>query len=208
MRKSIIWLFTLVILSALTGACGVMAQPESAAPAAQGGEKYGLVTGDINDGGFNQLAWEGMQRAADELGVDVEHIQVDDDSSNAVAAIDQFVAEGVSGIVTVGFGLSAAAREASEANPDIPFIGVDVPSLTDTDIGLLADVDAPSMMAGYLAAGMSQSGTVCTFGGHQTPPVLAFMVGFAQGVTYYNQQKRGGCGSAGLGKQPGAGPGG
>jgi hypothetical protein len=35
---------------------------------------------------------------------------------------------------------------------------------------------------------MTQSGVVCTFGGLQTPPVMAFMVGFEHGVDYYNSQ--------------------
>jgi basic membrane protein A len=188
MRKPIFWLITILIISALLSACGAMAQPETAAPAAQTVEKYGLVAGNIEDGGFNQLAWAGMQQAADELGVEVEHVEVSDAASNAEEAIAQLVDEGVDGIITVGFGLSAAAKAASEANPDIAFAGVDTPSLTDTDLGLLFDVDAPSFMAGYLAAGMSQSGVVCTFGGQQTPPVMAFMVGFEHGVDYYNRQ--------------------
>ena len=43
-------------------------------------------------------------------------------------------------------------------------------------------------MAGYLAASMSETGAVCTFGGAQVPPVLIFMVGFEHGVLYYNEQ--------------------
>ncbi|GAB4454479.1 MAG: hypothetical protein Kow0031_36460 [Anaerolineae bacterium] len=188
MRKPIFWLLTLLTLAALLSACGAMARPETAAPAAQAGEKYGLVAGKVDDGGFNQLAWEGMQRAADELGVEVQHVEVGDAAATPEEAIAQLVDEGVNGIVTVGFGLGAAAKAASEANPDIYFAGVDTPSLTDTDLGLLFDVDAPAFMAGYLAAGMSQSGVVCTFGGLQTPPVMAFMVGFEHGVKHYNKQ--------------------
>lgn len=187
MRRPIFWLITLLTLSSLLGACGVMAQPETAAPAPQTTEKYGLVAGSIKDGGFNQLAWEGMQRAADELGVKIEYVEVNN-NDEVEAAIAEFVTGGASGIVTVGFGATIAAKAAAEANPDIAFAGVDTPSLTETELGLLFDVDAPSFMAGYLAAGMSQSGTVCTFGGIQTPPVMAFMVGFEHGVKYYNKQ--------------------
>jgi len=35
---------------------------------------------------------------------------------------------------------------------------------------------------------MTQTGTVCTYGGTQIPPVLIFMVGFEHGVKYYNEQ--------------------
>ena len=36
---------------------------------------------------------------------------------------------------------------------------------------------------------MSETGTVCTFGGLNIPPVTDFMVGFQNGVDYYNAQK-------------------
>jgi basic membrane protein A len=198
------WLITLLVVPTLLAACqGYMAQPESgheavepaieavaagSVPAAQTEDKYGLVAGDINDGGFNQLAWAGLQRAGDELGVEVEYLQVAEDNSNAIDHITQFVDQGYSGIVTVGFGLGSATSAASKANPETAFVSVDAPSQTAHDLGLLFDVDAPAFMAGYLAAGMTESGIVCTFGGQQIPPVLAFMVGFDHGVQYYNEQ--------------------
>ncbi len=198
MSKRLFWMITIVaVLSLLTVTGAAFAQSRAStspstqgevglAPAAQDGEKYGLIAGDINDGGFNQLAWEGMQRAAEELGVEVQHLETD--AASAEGNIAQFVDEGYDGIVTVGFDLAGPTRAASEANPDIPFVSVDFPNQTEGDVGLLFDVDAPSFMAGYLAAGMTQSGVVCTFGGLQTPPVLAFLVGFEGGIKYYNQQ--------------------
>ncbi len=47
----------------------------------------------------------------------------------------------------------------------------------------------PSFMAGYLAASLSQTGKVGTFGGAPYPSVTSFMDGYARGVDYYNQQK-------------------
>jgi len=41
-------------------------------------------------------------------------------------------------------------------------------------------------LAGYLAAGMSKTGKVATYGGMQVPTVTAFMDGFALGVEAYN----------------------
>ena len=74
------------------------------APAAkaqlQAGERYGLAANNINDGGFNQLAYEGLQRAAAELGVEVKYLQTTDDLSNLDEVLDQFAAEGFTGIVT------------------------------------------------------------------------------------------------------------
>ncbi|MCB0166912.1 MAG: BMP family ABC transporter substrate-binding protein [Anaerolineae bacterium] len=160
---------------------------EAAAAAAMPVQQYGLVVGQLNDKGFNELAWAGMQQAEAELGVGVQYLQ-DTNAGTVKTRITQFLNQGVDGIVTVGVEMARATKEAAEANPNVPFAIVDFPDQTATDRGLLFDVDAPAFMAGYLAAGMSQSGTVCTYGGRQIPPVLIFMVGFEQGVDYYNNQ--------------------
>lgn len=149
--------------------------------------KYGLISGDITDGGFNQLAWEGMQRAAQELGIEVVYSQTQD-GVDFSQNVNDVLKQGVDGVVALGFGLARAVKVGSEANPSIPFLNIDFPSQTANDLGVLFSTDEPSFMAGYLAAGMSQTGVVCTFGGQQTPPVLSFMVGFEHGVQYYNKQ--------------------
>jgi basic membrane protein A len=152
--------------------------------------KYGLVAGPIDDRGFNQLAWEGMQRAVNELGIEVVRSEAQEGGDYA-ANVTEVLREGVNGVVVVGAGLAQVTRAASQANPDIPFISIDFPSQTATDLGVIFSTDEPAFMAGYLAASMSQSGVVCTFGGAQTPPVLSFMVGFEHGVMYYNQKNNG-----------------
>ena len=43
--------------------------------------------------------------------------------------------------------------------------------------------------AGYLAAGVSETGVLCTYGGANFPTVAIFMDGFTRGATYYNEVK-------------------
>lgn len=151
-------------------------------------KQFGLVAARIDDRGFEQLAWEGMQQAGSEAQAYVQALP-DADAATASSRITQFLNNGFDGIVTVGFDMAQATKAAAEANPTVPFAIVDFPSQAANMKGILFDVAAPSFMAGYLAAGMSQTGTVCTYGGVPTPPVLIFMVGFEHGVDYYNQQK-------------------
>jgi basic membrane protein A len=54
--------------------------------------------------------------------------------------------------------------------------------------GLLFNSAQSSFLAGYLAAGMSESGKVATFGGLAIPSVTSFMDGYWEGVQYYNQE--------------------
>ena len=55
--------------------------------------------------------------------------------------------------------------------------------------GLSFQTDEAAFLAGYLAAGMTKTGKVGTFGGIKIPTVTIFMKGFEAGVKYYNQQK-------------------
>lgn len=150
--------------------------------------------GGFDDRSFNQLSYEGIQRAADELGVDLIEVE-----SNATADfapnLDSLVSEGCTAIVSVGFALSAATIESALANPDIEYILVDDPADADfngeTDAPnirpLVYDAAQGAFLAGYLSAGYSETGKVGTFGGQPYPTVTIFMNGFAQGVAYYNE---------------------
>jgi basic membrane protein A len=165
-------------------------EPAEEPAAEEAALKFGEVTdvGGVDDKGFNQLAWEGLQRAGQDVGADVQFLE-SQQQTDYEKNINEFLNQGYDGIITVGFLLADATKAASEANPDVPFAIVDYPSQTSGDMGLLFDVDEPSFMAGYLAAGMTETGIVCTYGGVKIPPVTQFMVGFEHGVNYYNEQK-------------------
>jgi basic membrane protein A len=94
-------------------------------------------------------------------------------------------------IVAVGFKLEDATEAAAKANPDIKFAIVDsAPKAPIANLKpLLFNTAQSSFQAGYLAAAMTKSGKVGTFGGLNIPTVTIFMDGFAEGVRYYNQQK-------------------
>ena len=102
------------------------------------GTQYGQITdvGGIDDKGFNQLAWDGLQRAGQDLGADVQFLQ-SQQQTDYEKNIAEFLNQGYNGLVTVGFLLADATKAASEANPDIPFAIVDFPSQTSGDMGLL-----------------------------------------------------------------------
>lgn len=149
--------------------------------------------GGFDDRAFNQLNLEGVQAAADELGVEVGQSasnSPDQYDGNIAAMIDS----GCTLVVTIGFDMATATRDAAESNPDIDFVMVDSALSDDNGDPLTLDNVKPvlyntaeaSYLAGYVAAAASTSGIVGTFGGMQIPPVTAFMDGFAQGVDKYN----------------------
>lgn len=168
---------------------------EAAMPGA--GMKACQVTdvGGVDDKGFNQKAFKGVQDAAAQLGVEAVVLESQAETDYATN-IQSFIDQGCSIIVTVGFLLGDATMEAANANPDTPFSIVDyaygenedgTPMITNNNVlGQVFNTDEAAYLAGYLAAGMSKSGKVGTFGGINIPPVTIFMDGFYRGVQKYN----------------------
>ncbi len=208
--KRLLAVGTIAALSLAAAACGSddnsssstdapadsTAPADSAAPAdsTATGDGSGLVcevtdTGGVDDKGFNQIAWEGLQRAADDFGFQAEVLESASDADYA-PNIQGFIDKGCDLIVTVGFLLGDATQAAAEANPDQQFAIVDygyetpIPNVQTLNFAS----DQPSYVAGYLAAGMTETGKVATFGGLEIPTVTVFMDGFLEGVNYYNDQ--------------------
>ena len=78
-------------------------------------------------------------------------------------------------------------RAAAERNPQQKFSIADfafdppIPNVASQ----IFDTNQASFMAGYLAAGLTRSGKIGTFGGMQIPPVVVFMDGFTLGAQHY-----------------------
>jgi basic membrane protein A and related proteins len=157
--------------------------------------------GGFDDKSFNQLSYEGVKQAADELGV--KFTGVESNSENDYAPnLESLVSEGCDVIVTVGFALAAATKESAAANPDIKYVLID-DAADGGDDGqtfdgkadepnikpLLYDTAQAAFMAGYVAADYTKTGVVGTYGGQPFPTVTIFMDGFKQGAEYYAEQK-------------------
>ncbi len=148
-------------------------------------------TGGIDDKGFNQNAYAGLEGAKAEFGIGEIKFLESTSEADYNRNIQTFINEKCDLIVTVGFLLGDATEAAAKANPKQKFAIVDfaydpvIPNVA----GIVFAIDEATMLGGYLAAGMSKTGKVATFGGIDIPPVRTFMEGFAAGVNYYNKQK-------------------
>lgn len=145
-------------------------------------------TGGIDDNSFNQTAWKGVQDAMNELGVDGRFLESQAETDYE-ANINSLLGGACDIILTVGFLLGDATKAAAEANPDQKFSIVDFsydPPIPNV-LGQVYATDEAAFLAGYLAAGMTKTGTVGTFGGINIPPVTIFMDGFTNGVAHYNE---------------------
>ena len=169
--------------------------------------KVGQVTdmGGIDDKSFNATAWKGIKDAEKSLFVEGKYLESQQQADYA-KNIQQFLDEKLDLIITVGFLLGVDTAKAAIANPNQKFAIVDYaypdcgPGATPGKdcgsdkplanvLGLTFATDEAAFLAGYLAAGMTKTGKVGTFGGIKIPPVTIFMKGFEAGVKYYNQVK-------------------
>jgi basic membrane protein A len=142
-------------------------------------------SGGLEDRSFNQSSWEGLQLAEEELGVESEAL-VSTGETDLAPNVQQAVDSGCQLIVTVGWELAEATSEQAEANPDRAFAIVDETVDAENIKPVVFDTAQAAFLAGYLAAGVSTTGVVATFGGGNQPPVTLFMDGFVDGVAAYN----------------------
>jgi len=165
----------------------------SGSGAAAAGKTLGCMvtdTGGIDDRSFNASAWAGMQAAAKaSSNVTVKYLQ-STTQADYVPNINTFISQKCNIIVTVGFLMGDATQAAAKAHPSQKFAIVDfsyTPPLSNVD-ALLFNTAQDGFQGGYLAAGMSKTGKVATFGGQKLPTVTIYMDGFYDGVQYYNQK--------------------
>ena len=146
-------------------------------------------TGGIDDRSFNASAWQGLEDAKSAYGINIQYLQ-STNQSDYQPNIQAFIQKDAGLIVTVGFLMGDATKAAAAANPDQKFAIVDYtydPAISNV-LGLIYNTDQAAFLGGYLAAAMSKSGSVGTFGGMKIPTVTIYMDGFVAGVRYYNQQ--------------------
>ncbi len=181
------------VLAVLAAGCGAAGPSPTRATRLANSSFLGCMvtdTGGIDDRSFNASSWQGMQLAAKaDKNVKVKYLQ-STNSSDYVPNISAFESQNCGIIVTVGFLMATATQNAATANPNQKFAIVDYtysPALANV-LGLHYDTDQDAFLGGYLAAALSKSGKVGTFGGDNIPTVTIYMSGFVAGVRYYDQR--------------------
>lgn len=158
----------------------------------EGIESVCLVTdiGRINDGTFNQFAYDGMMLAVEEYDLENAYIETIAETDYA-ANINSCIQEGYEAIITVGFMLADATYVAAEENPDVYFIGIDQDLVDGPEnyVSIKFREDQVGFLAGMLAALVAEemdADTIAGVYGMEIPPVVKFRNGYEQGAAYIN----------------------
>jgi len=184
----------IVTLAIGLASCG---KPPAKSSSSSGGQASGnkieacmvTDTGGIDDKSFNQSAWGGLQ-AAQKANPNITPTYV---ASTAETDYEPNLTNfthhtpACNMILAVGGLMGSATDKVATANPNTQFAIVDYKSAVSNVYSMQFDTAQAAYLAGYLAAGMSKSGKVGTYGGLKIPPVTIFMDGFVDGVAHYNQ---------------------
>jgi basic membrane protein A len=147
-----------------------------------------LDTGGVDDHSFNQSSWAGLQ-AANKANPNIKISYVSSSSDNDY--IPNLTAEtnkGCDTVIAVGGLMADAVKKTAKKNPNQQYAEIDAPSSGPNVYGLQYNTAQGGFLGGYLAAGMTKTGKVATYGGLNIPPVTIYMDGFWEGVQYYNKQ--------------------
>ena len=189
-------------------ACGGGAAPATNAPAGEavgdasaqvdasktsGGFELALVTdlGTIDDKSFNQGAWEGLTKYANEKGIEHKYYQPIEAGTDAYkATIDLAIEGGAKVVVCPGFLFEEPVFLAQDEHPDVHFILLDgEPHNADystyntgsNTMPILYQEDQAGFLAGYAA--VKDGNTKLAFlGGMAVPAVIRFGLGYVQGI--------------------------
>jgi basic membrane protein A len=148
-----------------------------------------LDTGGVDDHSFNQSSWAGLQ-AANAANPNIKISYVSSNSQNDYTPnLTTETGKGCDTVIAVGGLMYQAVASIAKANPKQHYAEIDNSNQGYSNVyGLQYNTAQGGFLGGYLAAGMTKTGKVGTFGGLNIPPVTIYMDGFWEGVQYYNKQ--------------------
>lgn len=195
MKNTILFLILLIAVSACTATPSATPTPEPS-PTAELPTKICLVTdiGSINDGTFNQYAYEGMINLQEDYPQVITSYKESGEEAAFATNVASCIEEGADIVITVGFLITQATAAAAAEHPEVYFIGVDqdvnsVENPPANYTGTQAREDQVGYLVGIIAANVAnEMGGEAVAGvyGIDVPAVKRFRNGYEQGVLHVN----------------------
>ncbi len=204
------WLVLFMVLGLILTACGgssedtaeeVVAEEEPAesldAPATtaaaaepvEPAAKVCLVLdiGGLGDQGFNDMAYDGYNKALADFNVEGTFLEPDEGGENRGELLDLCAADGNDLVIGNGFLFAGAITEAAANHPDVNFAITDETFVQGENIrSMVFAEEQGSYLVGMAAALKTTSNVVGFVGGVDIPLIHAFEAGFIQGVRSIN----------------------
>jgi basic membrane protein A len=187
-RKCLGFLAVLLVLTMALAGCSQQAE----------GFKVGMITdaGTIDDKSFNQGTWEGVVKAAEELGLEYQYLKpAGTTEADYIKEISNMYDAGIKFIVCPGFKFETAIFQAQDKYPDAKFVILDgnphagdfVPVVKENTVSIFFAEHESGFVAGVAAALQLENAEMGYIGGMEIPAVQKFNWGFQQGIKYANE---------------------
>ncbi|MCL3881944.1 BMP family ABC transporter substrate-binding protein [Marivita sp. GX14005] len=176
----------MTLTKTLYGAAAAMAMIAGSA-AAEPALIYDL--GGKFDKSFNEAAYTGAKRWAEETGEKYLEIEIQSEAQRE-QALRRFAEAGANPIVTTGFAIASSLEEVAPDYPDTKFVNIDgfLEEIPD-NVQIITFLEHEgSFLVGIMAALATESNTVGFIGGMDVPLIRHFGCGYAQGVKYQNPE--------------------
>ena len=162
-------------------------ETEAAAPI-----KVGLITdlGQLDDNGFNELAFGGLTRAEKELGIEGRVVE-SASAADYIPNMTSLARQGYDLVIGVGFAQGDAIGKVAKRFPETSFAIIDVdqafvPGKPANVQGLLFREEEVGYLVGYLAGLVEKrrdgADVISAVGGMKEPPVDRFIAGYFAGA--------------------------
>jgi basic membrane protein A len=142
-----------------------------------------LSVGGLGDKSFNDSAYEGLTRAAAELGIEPVYGQPEQMSEDE-KYLRQYAEQGMDLVIAVGFLMKDALEKVSGQFPDTRFAIIDAAVDAPNVASLVFREHEGSFLVGAIAGLMTKTGKVGFVGGMDIPLIHKFEVGYREGVKY------------------------
>ena len=153
--------------------------------------KIGMVAdvGGINDESFNQSAWEGLQKAKEELGVEVKVLE-SKQASEYLGNIETLADEGMDLIIGVGNTMAEDIKTQAENYPDLNFAIIDetYDEIPENVTPILFKENEAAFLTGLIAGKMTKTNEVGFIGGMENQVIYRFLYGYEYGVNQANDE--------------------
>ena len=203
MKHSLIRLLLVALLALGTGALAACGSDDESSSGGSGGGsdtaakkkiKVGIVTdiGGLDDRGFNQLAYKGLQQAKAELGADIRALT---SKSNAdyVPNLTSLARQKYDLVIGIGFLMGESTVKVAKAFPQTKFANIDYPAAAlkgPANVrGLVFKENEGGYLVGYMAGLYSKEkggNQISVVGGQKVPAVEGFAAGYEAGAKKAN----------------------
>jgi len=177
--------------SCLLLAAGCAKAPQSTSTADSSGDKSTfkvalLTTGDINDGGWNQLAYDSLQQLKKDMGVQIAN-QVTAKTADQLPAMRDFADQKYNIIFCHGFEYGERVKSIAKQYPDTKFVVVAGNVTQDPNVAtMIPKLEDAAYLLGMTAGGMTKSNVVGLLGGMRIPVIQSTFDAFADGAKAVN----------------------